>query len=1788
MGLQDCARDHHSAPFTANLYAKLQQAAAICAEPPAKAQHLGCVLLQAGVYLLGTIETCTQRQTLLKVFSANEGVLAGFVAALTAADGPFLSNDMDHTKVQQTFEIISPVFKSVLIDTTPWEGHKATVLDALSRVAWHFDGPSETHEGMRTAVARVLLQALELVPHAQLGQATYAVHVALLVDLLSSLATRSDEQVVLAKQTARFVLEATQILIKRSEGVLPLLQSLEQLAQAVPEALWCSVFLTSSAYFLLDQCETPVEQRQMLRVLAHTLEFGRDVVWSQSGSRNVYVEILLLPLSSMISLHGSAVSDLLNLVVEIKSVSKYHSRQEIANDLAPTETATHARSAIRLLSDQETCKRWLGSLFQFERPQPFGSDSNSMDKWLALLLVALLADERPSLRSCAATCLGRQVNNSPKFWAADSTKALVASLVFLVSQRSSGNTKAASVNLFGEWMASCLYSLAALAATTTDTMRIVLRLVDSMNGTKKTRPMALKLMYEVWQHESRVFPRLETILLESTDSDEDVDRHVIRIATIKTLCEKDPELGVQFISTIQGFLEDELESVVSMAMDAITALCGGDCLDFYVAFKIISQKMRKNKVICADQPLFQERLCCFYALGGAESAANEKHASKLLDQAWELADNEHPNVRKAAYAAMFRFPLDILGLCLAVDDNAGQDSDSDDHMTEEEVEEQLDDLMQRLQNEHDPNVCVEIECLVSRVIEHESTRLTTGVGRGQRMASSATGQQQTSRQARSVLSAAATKEMKSLLPSRAEVQAMYPNTSISMDWSGYLLSYLPNAVIDVKHVKRKDKLVRLATQNVDDFVETILAVVQTMELPWASADVPTNETCKIFLRIHALMEGWQCFMATYTSSLDELAELKTPLGVDDADVGFRVFSEGVADLLNSLLHDTPNRLGGALAAGALAGQLCESRHWQNSHLRVMYEETVGELSRRLALSIEQSRVFSADDSDARVSSINSSIALQLSFGRRKVDASENCSNFLIQLQKIEDMFMKLYCGASDKLLGACSLLGLSHVASLYTNGNVLETFDMSLWRQQQVKPIAEHLLESMLLTDQTAQSRASSCRGGMVFPLDKTKEVSPSVEKLATDFGHTNSDDDILLRWAALVGLARLANGFSSIKRLDWLSNLRRVLSAVWETGGSSKIVAVALGPVLLECVHFNLSPSSSLESFVGCCIQRAANYETSSIDNGLAIAAAAQVLCHFESFGGFPSTIHNQTTLVIEQIQRTLETESGKAHALRALMVFAIASFFHLRFGFSATPTSAKHNLDGNVELTLASETISTLVKLARAESDRNCVFSIAVLGGIARSADSFYVSQKKKSFDAEVRSIPANTLLAKTLEWLRQTKPSRGDNDQHDSLAPETQVAVSLLGCLTSTGSVLPLVDYASFTHHIMLRFCSTETSTACIRFAATQGSCDEFTTGELLSNTWFANANTTVQAELIESLSLAATRLPTHVLQTVVTTVFDILKDIWRNDALDSRKTMLFDSWTNMLCELLTSDRRIPESSLDILNQIIVEKMAMELPFGLHDLVFVEQFATRVLSKINYGERNAADVFLMRSVPNTSMWRWWRNCIFVVELAKLSVLAISKREASLVFQWILRHEFDEWTDDNLVDNHLRPLVAQVGALVAQHTLPEENVSSILDMIDAFSRGMSSLNSSVRPDIVKRRALFDVIACVLSWNSSPNHEKYLIKLPRSELAHMDTASDLVPFGFISSAHRAKPVSALGERLLALQQQLNNLTGNEAVKYSATVHACSRQMYVAADSWHIPSTMPGKIRKFWSLSDSN
>lgn len=291
--------------------------------------------------------------------------------------------------------------------------------------------------------------------------------------------------------------------------------------------------------------------------------------------------------------------------------------------------------------------------------------------------------------------------------------------------------------------------------------------------------------------------------------------------------------------------------------------------------------------------------------------------------------------------------------------------------------------------------------------------------------------------------------------------------------------------------------------------------------------------------------------------------------------------------------------------------------------------------------------------------------------------------------------------------------------------------------------------------------------------------------------------------------------------------------------------------------------------------------------------------------------------------------------------------------------------------------------------------------------------------------------------------------------------------------------------------------------------------------------------------------------------------------------------------MLHDLLKLHPQLSEQSRTLTTEFVFNQVLNELSFGPHDSVFVEQFATRVLSAISYSERGFPDTFLTPRMATPSLWHWWQTGVFFVNLTKANVVSISKRETSVVFQWLAQHEYQEWTTDVLVQRSLTPLIAEIGAIIAQATKPNESVSSLLDVLDALSREFSALDSFTYAHRVKRHALFRIVAIVITWNGSTRHEQYQLQLSRVEMARVDMILELLPFGFIVYAHGSKGGAAIGERLLALLQQLTHLKLEDVAEYVATLYNCSRQMHVAADKWCISSPTADALRDLWSMREA-
>lgn len=1766
-------------------------------------------------------------------------------------------------------------------------------MELLSRLAWRHSGDSvesDHADANRVAldITRLLLTVLRFhYPLSAYDATAYTAMVGTVVDLVTSFSpTAHNTAAELATLICKAILACAEHLHGLRMPVIQLFQCLERLVAAIPEAAWRSDVLVWCAYFLTTDAVAPIERRLLLKVLRHAVAYGKHFYSEATGvkSRGVYVEVLVLPLASMLSTEGPEASRLLQDITSILAVQipfeegnlmLMHKQGERASDGNNGDIVTHATSFLMLIDREAGVLRWLDSLsFDHEATEPAptlkqqhiaaAAEKAVNECWAVLLLASLLFDERDGLRDAAARALDRQSSqHHNKFWSAASTKLLVSGIVFLLSQKSFGSGGHA------DWRVTCLYVLASLAASANDTMKIVLRLVDSMKAVVALRATALKLLFAVWKRESRVYPRLEAMLLEDEPED-NVDYHIVRMATLKALCVRDPEAGVDFIAQIQACLEDPLVSVAGMALNAIAALCRGDCLDFYAAFKIIALKTRKKKISCASDPHFQEKLCVFYALGAtSEMEDNAKQASKLLSQLWEFAEtSEYASVRCAALTSLNAFPLDAIDLLVPTEPVVKADDgdeDEEDESDEEEVEENTALLLHMLATEKDDATREQVQSLVTRVLEHESRRHTAGIGRGQMKNFSSL---DPSQQLQSV-SAAATKELRKRLPMREEaIKLLHPSedgVGSSFDsLVGFLLAYRPpvddagSLEAQRKSGKRKDRLVRLAAQNVESCENAMRSVLSRMGavLPWSLEDSARASDCNVLLSVLALLEGLQAFMATYVMCLEEFANLKVPASAEEG-AACAFFVDLVKAQMEQLLHGTDGAdVAGMVAAGALIGQLCEAssprsgrrRYWSEASVRAYFVEALTAQCRALLQAFEERKVFRS--TKQRSSLVAAMLSVQLALAnvlpaRRTALATEkNASDHewvssLTQLlaAPMEKVLRPL---SSDKavpaILRAVAVLGISCV------GCVLSKSDTS----EPVKPAAQLLLATAL-SSLAIDTPVPAIDAIFAVPIDG-KASERAVDQVVRAINHSEpserTDDNLdALSWASLIGLAQLAPHFGALKALHWLRNVQSVLMELWDKAAPSSptgIVGFALGPVLLESIRFGLSSSSKLDAFLSVCEDRMKAAATSlSASQQLGAASAFIVVPYMLSrmtvYAGSAS-IQERFSTFLDCTRSALASsrESAASDIVHDLVLVGIANCFSHSLGVmvvdsndASSSSTSRYNSGGSevddelsLEMPFDTDAVARITQSLRDEmqgSER----ALAVFGAIARQSSAFHVSQKKKVLDVEMRALPANGLLFRSLELLRQASlPSSSESTGASSARERQQQVNALLACLATAGLTLPLFDYAPLVTRLMARMCCAKTSALCVRLASTQGSCDSLLIHEFATSTTFPVTPTALRVEILAGFPRVAARIPPAVLvdalDAVSNTVFESHEA--GEDATGSSTSRdlesLVDSWIGVLSALGSSPSSISDETRELVGEKVLGDYLCRLPLEPADHRLAREFASRVLAPLDCRDR-VADVLLQSKKPLKSSgdarrherWTWWRDGTLFTELIRSTgggtgAGRLTRRELALLVQWLLRHDFQEWAvhaddDSRRALDRLMAVIAELMAANTKHQ-DESAVSSLLDAVDGYARSLADCRGgNDTAALTKASALFELVArvCCLSWRECLSFEEFLLATPTDSNADANwvtPALRLMPTALLRCGGASKRWLPLYEQLWAVtkQQQPSPASADahsELGAHAATLELCFIRV-CGADLVELPVALKTDVDRWWSCVSSS
>ncbi|EPS60883.1 hypothetical protein M569_13918, partial [Genlisea aurea] len=103
-------------------------------------------------------------------------------------------------------------------------------------------------------------------------------------------------------------------------------------------------------------------------------------------------------------------------------------------------------------------------------------------------------------------------------------------------------------------------------------------------------------------------------------------------ASIRDVCKKDPDRGVDLILSVAACIENEEPLVQSLALQGLAHLCEADVIDFYTAWDVISKHVQNY----LEDASVAHCLCLLLRWGAMDAEAYPDAASSVLSMLWEM------------------------------------------------------------------------------------------------------------------------------------------------------------------------------------------------------------------------------------------------------------------------------------------------------------------------------------------------------------------------------------------------------------------------------------------------------------------------------------------------------------------------------------------------------------------------------------------------------------------------------------------------------------------------------------------------------------------------------------------------------------------------------------------------------------------------------------------------------------------------------------------------------------------------------------------------------------------------------------------------------------------------------------------------------------------------------------------------------------------------------------------------------------------------------------------------
>ncbi|XP_027102144.2 protein RST1 isoform X2 [Coffea arabica] len=214
---------------------------------------------------------------------------------------------------------------------------------------------------------------------------------------------------------------------------------------------------------------------------------------------------------------------------------------------------------------------------------------------------------------------------------------------------------------------------------------------------------ATRLICKTWEINDRVFGNLQGVLgpQKFVEMATKKDVCISMAASVRDVCRKDPDRGVDLILSVEACIENEDPLVQSLGFQSLAHLCEADVIDFYTAWDVIA----KHVLRYTSNAVVAYSLCLLLRWGAMDAEAYPEPASEILKILWVVGTSRNhgqgslwATARATAFIALAHY--EVVHIFRSIPDFR-------------------DVNLEFLFSETDPEVLRAVEGFESRIINHE-------------------------------------------------------------------------------------------------------------------------------------------------------------------------------------------------------------------------------------------------------------------------------------------------------------------------------------------------------------------------------------------------------------------------------------------------------------------------------------------------------------------------------------------------------------------------------------------------------------------------------------------------------------------------------------------------------------------------------------------------------------------------------------------------------------------------------------------------------------------------------------------------------------------------------------------------------------------------------------------------------------------------------------------------------------------------------------------------------------